>query len=356
MKLLEHQGKALFQKYGIKIPNGELLKNAQAEMSLDFPVVLKSQVLSGERKKKKGIIIVEKHEDFRQNLEKLFLQEIDGSLPESILVEERIDFEKELYVSLSYDTDYRKPVLALSLVGGTGIEGATLVPIDVMKGLPDDMAQESLSKAHIPSTFQLSETIQNLWKMFQAEQALLVEINPLFELKDGTFVAGDAKVVLDDNVVDPQLRPFIDLGGDIAILASGGGASMLNLDILMREGGRPANYVEYSGNPPASVVEELTLKVLSRPNLKGCWVIGGTANFTDVAETMLGFVQGLRKLQSKPAYPIVIRRDGPKRKEGFEMLEKAKQEEGYDFHLYGPETSMAESAKIIVRLAYGNPH
>lgn len=120
----------------------------------------------------------------------------------------------------------------------------------------------------------------------------------------------------------------------------------------MHHGGNPANYVEYSGNPPASVVEELTIKVLSRPGLKGCWVVGGTANFTDIYETMLGFVQGLRKIQPKPSYPIVIRRDGPRQKEAFAMLKEVAEKEGYDFHLFGPETPMSESARIMVQFAY----
>lgn len=193
---------------------------------------------------------------------------------------------------------------------------------------------------------------QQLLELFKKENALLAEINPLFEMADGSFVAGDAKIILDDNVVNPAERPYLDLPGDIAILASGGGASLINLDALILAGGKPANYVEYSGNPPASVVEELTLKVLSKPGLKGCWTVGGTANFTDIFETMSGFVAGLRKVQPRPSYPIVIRRDGPRQKEAFEMLKQVAREEGLDFHIFGPETPMAESAKIVVQLAY----
>jgi succinyl-CoA synthetase beta subunit len=200
----------------------------------------------------------------------------------------------------------------------------------------------------------LRHVAELLLNVFEKEHALLVEINPLFELQDGSFVAGDAKVILDDNVVNPSFHPFLDLPGDIAVLASGGGASMINLDALMRYGGNPANYVEYSGNPPAALVEELTIKVLSKPGLKGCWTVGGTANFTDIYETLSGFVQGLRKITPKPMYPIVVRRDGPRREEAFEMLKQVAKEEGFDFHVYGPEIPMSQTAKIIVDLAYGN--
>ena len=127
---------------------------------------------------------------------------------------------------------------------------------------------------------------------------------------------------------------------------------MVNIDALLHCGGKPANYTEYSGNPPASVVRDLTLRVLSQKNLKGCWVVGGTANFTDIFETLSGFIEGLRALTEKPRYPIVIRRDGPRREEAFTMLKDIAKKEGYDFHLFGRETSMAESARIMVKFAY----
>ena len=181
---------------------------------------------------------------------------------------------------------------------------------------------------------------------------MIAEINPLFRTPSGEFIAGDAKVILDDEKINPGERRFIELDGDIAILASGGGASLLNIDALLRYGGKPANYTEYSGNPPADLVKALTQRVLGRPGLKGAWVIGGTANFTDIYETMRGFLEGLRQVKPKPMYPIVIRRDGPNQKKAFAMLRESAKKEGYDFHLFDSKTSMAESAKVIVRLAY----
>ncbi|MBI1984863.1 MAG: hypothetical protein HYS60_02000 [Candidatus Wildermuthbacteria bacterium] len=348
MKLLEYQGKELFKKYGIKAPNSVLIGKPSEEVALRFPVVLKSQVPSGARNKKGGIVLVEQKEEFMSQLKNLFQKNIDGVLPEKVLAEEKIDSEKEWYLSISFDTNRRMPVLAISEKGGADIETADIFPLE--------FKSDSWVLPLLDVSLQLKEVLQSLLNLFQKEHALLAEINPLFELTNGSFVAGDSKVILDDNAVNPQERPYLDLPGDIAILASGGGASLLNLDMLMRHGGKPANYVEYSGNPPASVVEDLTIKVLSKPGLKGCWTVGGTANFTDIYETMLGFAQGLGKVQPKPTYPIVIRRDGPRQKEAFEMLRRVAKEEGFNFHLYGPETSMSESAKIMVQLAYGNSH
>ena len=124
---------------------------------------------------------------------------------------------------------------------------------------------------------------------------------------------------------------------------------MLNIDILMRAGGKPANYVEYSGNPPAALVEELTKRVLAVSGIEGVWVVGGTANFTDLFETLSGFVAGLRAIQPKPLYPIIIRRDGPRQAEAKEMLERVAREEGFNLFVFGPETSMARSAEILLQ-------
>lgn len=144
------------------------------------------------------------------------------------------------------------------------------------------------------------------------------------------------------------------MDGDIAILASGGGASLLNIDYLLSVGGKPANYTEYSGNPPANIVAELTKRVLDKNDLKGCWVVGGTANFTDIYETLRGFVEGLRQIKPKPTYPIVIRRDGPRQKEAVDMIKEVAEKEGFDIHIFGAETSMAKTAKIITKLSYGD--
>jgi succinyl-CoA synthetase beta subunit len=312
-------------------------------------VILKSQVLAGDRKKKGGIIRVDQKEQLSAKLKELFARPIDGMLPEVVLAEEMVSFKQELYLSFSYDTDSRSPVLAISLQGGSGIEMAKLFPIDLNIGAPEQFMRESLAQVGILDPAVVNPAL-SLWELFQKQMVLLAEINPLFITNEGACIAGDSKIILDDNVANPADRPYLDLPGDIAILASGGGASLLNLDILMHYGGNPANYVEYSGNPPAAVVEELTIKVLSRSGLKGCWVVGGTANFTDIYETLLGFVQGLRKVTPKPTYPIVIRRDGPRQKEAFAMLKEVAAKEGYDFHLYGPETPMSESARIIVQL------
>ncbi len=119
------------------------------------------------------------------------------------------------------------------------------------------------------------------------------------------------------------------------------------MDALIETGGRPANYTEYSGNPSREKVHQLTRITLSKPGLNGCLVIGGTANFTDIYETLAGFVDGLRD-SGNPTYPIVIRRGGPRDKEAFEMLRTVAEKEGYDMTCYGEEMPMTKAVSIMV--------
>lgn len=352
MKLYEFQGKELFKKYGIEVPAGELFA-ATGGKTFSAPVVLKAQVLSGDRKKNGGIIIV-KDGDAGSEIARLQGTQINGEPVNAVLVEELVDVGAEYYASISYDTITRGPVLALNTAGGTGIAAAKTYPMDITQSdIPDAELDRDLRDAGFPfeDIAELRNIIQKLWKLFIAEYALLAEINPIFKTKDGRFIAGDSKIIIDDEKANPNEKRFISMGGDIAILASGGGASMLNIDALLKYGGRPANYAEYSGNPKADVVKALTKKVLEQEGINALWVIGGTANFTDIYETMTGFIDGLQSLSEKPRYPILIRRDGPRQKEAREMLIKFAKENGYDMHIYGRELPMEESARMVVELA-----
>ncbi len=135
-------------------------------------------------------------------------------------------------------------------------------------------------------------------------------------------------------------------------MSSGGGASLTAMDALIKNGGKPANYTEYSGNPSKEKVQKLTKIVLSKPDLNGLWIVGAVANFTDVYETLSGIIEGLRETEKelgrKFHFPIVIRRGGPRDKEAFEMLRQVKD---FDLHLYGEETSISQSAVIMAKLA-----
>ena len=355
MKLREYEGKNLFARYGIDLPKSQLIDKLGArDINFDGEFVLKAQVLSGDRKKHGGIVFVDEKEKLVSEIDKLFKKEVGGEMVTQILVEEKVAIVAEYYASISYDTNVRGPVLAISKSGGLGISRAKTYPLDItLNPIPGFLLREILNDAKFEydDVLGLSKVIQSLWRLFMNEYALLAEINPILKTKHGQLIAGDAKVILDDEKINPNEKRFVSMGGDIAVLASGGGASMLNIDALLQYGGKPANYTEYSGNPKGEVVKSLTKRVLEQDGINGLWVIGNMANFTDIYETMIGFTEGLESLEKKPAYPILVRRDGPRQMEARAMLEKFAQEKGYDMHVYGSELPMEQSAKMIVEMA-----
>jgi citryl-CoA synthetase large subunit len=141
---------------------------------------------------------------------------------------------------------------------------------------------------------------------------------------------------------------YIELDGDIAMILNGGGASIANMDALINVGLKPANYTEYSGNPPREKVYQLAKVVLSKPGLRGLWMAGVVANFTNIKETFLGIIDALDEI--KPAYPIVVRRDGPESKEAFELLRECAARNNLNIKMFTKEVSMSYTATILASM------
>lgn len=388
MKLYEFEGHKILAKVGITSPffvvAADLDEVKQARKRLKFPVVVKVQVLSGRRGKSGGVKIATTEASLKKFCRQMFGGEFAGEVVRFIQFSQKIEVAEEHYISITYDTVRRSPFLLYSPVGGVEIEELAGKSPEAVVRIDFDAQigplKRDLENGGVPVDFA-----QRLWDAFARFDCRLVEVNPLTKTLDGDFVAIDAKVILDDAGLarhrDLAVLPkgaisaipskreleakkidqedyrgsagstFIELGGDIAILASGGGASLLVMDSVVAAGGAPANYTEYSGNPPREKVQELTKITLAREGLSGCLVAGAVANFTDIYETLGGFVDGLRETRPKPKYPIVIRRGGPRQKEAYEMLAKFAKKEGYDIHLFGPETPISVACKKMVELA-----
>lgn len=405
MKLYEYEGKQLWKEYSIPVPESFVLTKTElgtASLPQDWPgYVIKAQTLDGNRAKR-GLIAYAKNPQEAQEKALSMLQTSDtGVHLEKILIERQTTHTRAVYLSITYSTATRTPVLLLAKNGGTGIERK---PADIARYTINPLV--GLHPANVRQlAFQIGLTAEQvkslvplamqLWRCFYEKDCTLAEINPLVADTEKTWCALDAKVELDDQATFRRKNhnfvprnnmdrlptaselaawqidandhrgvagsSFIDLEGDIAILASGGGASLACMDALIAHGGNPANYTEYSGNPSREKVRRLTEVVLSKPNLVGCWVVGVTANFTDIFETLSGFLDGVRNTKPKPTYPFLIRRAGPNDEKAFQMLRDAMKNEGYDFHLYGSETPMISTAKMMIDLVTkkkrnGNSH
>ena len=391
MKLYEFEGHSLLGKAGIELPFSVVCKSLsevkKARDKFKLPLVAKVQVLSGRRGRNGGIMMISRQAQLLEFAKNHFGREFPltggGEKVRFILLAARADIEDEYYAAITYDTREGAPFLLFSPMGGVDVEemahkGAEMVRI----GIDPLNGPRKTDFKKVPVGFDF---VEKLWNVFKESDARLVEINPLAKTKDGKFVALDAKVILDDNGLsrhtdidvlpkgavsaEPTERElmarkidevdyrgsagsaFIELPGDIAVLASGGGASLIVMDSVTAAGGSPANYTEYSGNPPREKVEKLTKLTLSKPGLSGCLVAGAFANFTDIYETLSGFADGLLQVKPKPTYPIVIRRGGPRQEEAYEMLKKLAKKEGFDIHLFGPETAISVAAKKIVELS-----
>lgn len=388
MKLYEFEGHKIFEKVGIKSPFFVVAQNIKqvkaARQDMKFPIVAKVQVLSGKRGKSGGVKVCTTEKQLVKFCEENFGKEVLGEKVKYIALFEKVEIKEELYISITYDTVTKAPFLLYSSSGGVDIEEVKKEDPEAVIRLEIDPL-EGLKKKEIEKNDVPIEFANLLWEVFSKYDLRLCEVNPLAKTEDGEYIAIDSKVILDDSGLlrheDLDVLPkgaasavptkreievkkidaedyrgsagstFIELDGDIAILASGGGASLLVMDSLADFGGKPANYTEYSGNPPREKVEKLTKITLSKKGLSGCLVSGAVANFTDIYETLGGFADGLKKVKPRPTYPIVIRRGGPRQKEAYKMLKKFAKKEGFDIHLFGPETPISVASQKMVELS-----
>ena len=370
MKLFEFQAKELLQSKGFHIPSGRVVQSSRDGL-FTFPSMIKAQVLEGKRARRGLIQPVHNQEEIDT-----FISKHNASF---YIVEEFINHEKEYFISISYDSIKRSPILLFSESGGVSVESQK-VHTFVLDLQPDftEFNQFLLTNQY-PE--YIAKVAEQLYTIFLECDLLLCEINPLVIHNEKPIIL-DAKIEIDDNaqfrqkelfekydtrkislnereqaarlIDENDLRgvagkSYLDLDGDIAILASGGGASLAAMDILLDAGGKPANYAEYGGNPPREKVKKLTALTLSKENLAGCWIVGVIANFTDIYETFQGIIDAILELPQLPRYPIVIRRAGPNDDKAHVFIEDIKRQYNLDIHFYDEQMSIGESAKEIIK-------
>ncbi len=387
MRLYEFESKQMLKKHGIKIPPAILSTSIISEIPFDGEVAVKAQVLANGRGKAGGVKLFSSVEEAKKFANSLLGAVLLKEKVKSVLLEKKMKTREEFYISFLYDTDTQLPVMLLSKSGGIDIaelsknNGLAKIPIDPLLGLKEWQARDAAVDAGFPSELipKIAEFCSRLYSVFLAEDCRLLEINPLSLTEDGELVAVGALVDLDNDagykhkervyaprmpgvgreLTDGELLvkktdeadyrgsiKFIELGGEIGFLAAGGGGSMAAMDALIIAGGNPANYAEFSGDPPKEKVYALAKAILSQKNLRGLWIVGAIANFTRMDHTMQGVVEALREV--KPKYPIVVRRSGPYEKEGLQMLRDVGKEIGLDIEVHGSEVPMTATAKTIV--------
>jgi succinyl-CoA synthetase beta subunit len=290
MRLLEYQGKELFLQYQIPIPKSYLANSLREAKELsskfEFPLILKSQVAAGGRGKAGAIVKCRTQVDVVSKFPELMNKEIKGELPRSILLEQGVHIEQELYISIFLNRGKRCYSLICSAQGGVEIEGVeNKFIVDLPNsGLTLSLARKAASKLNLLG--RTSESFENfamnLSRLVFEKEAELAEINPAVVLEDGSLMALDAKVIIDDNALfrHPELSKyqhmseselqarksgfsFVELDGNIAIIGNGAGLVMSTLDMVSDQGGKAGCFLDFGGSATAETIYD-SLKVISK--------------------------------------------------------------------------------------------
>ena len=343
MNLLEHRAKSLFKSYGIKTPEGYVIRSPGELRDVTGPVVLKAQVPVGGRGKAGGIRPATTIAEARAAAEAILQLDIGGHVPKEILVEERLHISKEIYLSIALDRSARLPVLIASASGGVDVESIPdeeisrwhIHPFLGVQGYQAREVAASLGAGGEP--FKGIVTIlHRLWRLFWDYDCELAEINPLILTNEGTVVAGDAKVMVNDDALFrhgdlggpwEELGPlerearekgiaFVQLDGNIGVIANGAGLTMATLDNLSLHGGRGGMFLDLGGtDDPRKVEQALEIMIKARPRIILINVFGGMTKCDSVAAGVLAAKERIR-----PDVPLLVRIRGVNEEKGREML------------------------------------
>ncbi len=351
---------------GIPVPRGRVATTPEeaAEIASGIgEVAIKSQILSGGRGKAGGIAFAATPDEARTAAKRLLGAEIRGLKVERVLVEEKLQIDHELYVSITVDSAARLPLVMASMHGGINIEE---VPekhiikqhVDPVWGLYPYEGRQLAQRLGLGGSVakQFAALVVKLYRVFADNEAELVEINPLV-VSEGRLLAADGRLNVDDEALFRQSQlpvveegsalerdikelglSFVQLDGDIAVMANGAGITMATLDIISAYGGSPANFLDAGGGasvePTAKAIEVL---LRTEPSVILINIFGGITRCDDVATALVQ----VKKTRGIPV-PVVIRLVGTNEEAGVRIL----QENGFEAY-----SSLDEAAKKAVELS-----
>jgi succinyl-CoA synthetase beta subunit len=384
MDLLEYQGKQLFARHDVPVPEGRLAVSVEEAMAaaddLGYPCVIKAQVQIGGRGKAGGIKLAGDRDEVREHAQAILGMDIKGLTVHELWIEEASQIDAEYYASVVFDRSAKAPLLMLSTKGGMDIEEVAAedpaaiarLHVDDLLGFQDFHGRRLAFEAGVDADVvrQVGEMLGKLYEVFVSEEATLVEVNPLIVTsgaEDGggrSVRALDAKVTLDENAMfrhadnaqlrdisaeDPQERmakerglTFVKLDGDIGILGNGAGLVMSTLDVVAEAGGAPANFLDAGGGSKADAITNAVEVILSNPKVKAVLfnIFGGITRCDEVAK---GLIEAFDQIS--PEVPFVVRLDGTNDEEGRRLLAEA------DLPNVHVESTMDGAARKVVELA-----
>ncbi|MEC9315037.1 MAG: ADP-forming succinate--CoA ligase subunit beta, partial [Pseudomonadota bacterium] len=351
MNLHEFQAKQLFNRYGVPTPQGQAVTDAAearqaAELLTGERWVVKAQVHTGGRGKAGGVKVVDSVDAVEEAAQGMLGQRLvthqttaEGLPVNQVLVEKPTDIQREIYLAVLLDRSSQRIVFMISAQGGMDIEAVAEedpeailnLYVDPVVGLQSYQCRRAgfflgLTGAAFK---QLQQVMQNLYQLFTENDASLVEVNPLVVTGEGDLLAVDAKVNLDDNglfrhadlaeMFDPSQEDdaeviarefglnYISLDGNVACMVNGAGLAMATMDLIQKEGGEPANFLDVGGGTTAERVAEAFKLILSDKKVKSILVniFGGIVRCDLIAE---GIIQAAREVEL--SLPVVVRLEG----------------------------------------------
>jgi succinyl-CoA synthetase beta subunit len=364
MKIHEYQGKEIFRRYNIAVPNGTVTTTAADAAAIYTKLgksvaVVKAQIHAGGRGKGGGVKLAKSAAEATEHAKAILGMQLvthqtgpQGQKVNTILIEEGSDILKEYYVGITLDRRISKPVMMVSTEGGMDIE-------EVAAHTPEKILRETIEPALGLQRFQASRLayglgfegdmakqaisiLTNLWKCYDGEDCSLMEINPLISTKDGKVMALDAKVNFDDNAEyrhpeQPALRDeaeedaleveaskfnlnYVRLDGAVGCMVNGAGLAMATMDIIKYAGSSPANFLDVGGGANVTTVTNGFKIILSDKNVKAIFVniFGGIVRCDRIAN---GIIEAAKNV--KITVPLVVRLAGTNAEEAKEILLKS---------------------------------
>ena len=362
MDLFEYQARDLFESHGVPVLGGAVAftpdEAEKAAASMGGRVVVKAQVKVGGRGKAGGVKLAESAADAREKAQAILGMDIKGHIVQKVMIAQAAPIESEYYLAILLDRANRNFLVMASVAGGMEIEEVAhtspeklaRIGIDANVGISPELALDIVRKGQFPADVegQVADVLLKLWAAFVAEDATLMEINPLVKTSDGKVVALDGKVTLDDSAAfrhpghealvdhaatDPlealakeKDLNYVKLDGQVGIIGNGAGLVMSTLDVVAYAGEKykvkPANFLDIGGGASAEVMANGLSIILGDPDVRSVFVnvFGGITACDAVAN---GIVQALAILGDKATKPIVVRLDGNNVIEGRRILNEA---------------------------------
>lgn len=360
MNFEEHAGKSVLARAGVSVPQGRLCasaEEAEAAARAIGPVVVKAQVPTGKRGKSGGVKLAATPEEAAAAAQAILGMEIGGFPVARVLVEEQAAIAREFYAAVLNDPASRSPLVLFSTEGGMDIEEVAAtrpeslrrMAVDIRKGFgPADARRLLLGLDLGEAAVPVAAMLVDLYRVYRQHDAELLEINPLALLADGRVVPLDCKLTVDDSALYRQADiaglgaseplsaleergraldlKYIELEGNVGVLANGAGLTMTTMDVVSHAGGRPANFLEIGGEAYTKGTEALDL-VLSNPGVKSLVVnFCGAFARTDVMAG--GVIQAWKTLN--PTIPVFFSIHGTGEDEAVRMVREELGIEPYD--------------------------